>query len=323
MVCTDNCDGSCSVEYVPTEIGDYDVAIKFGDKHIPGSPFKVPVVVGLDTNKVAAYGPGLEPEKVREGVPAQFVVDTSTCEPAQLDVKLKTDKGIMKKPDIEDRGNGVYEVTYIPPPAGSNIQVGVTYGGQDVVGSPFKTKILPTVEANKVVLSGPGVAPVCTASFPTDFVVDTSKAGYGDLEVQVLGPDESPRKVNIQNIGEGKYKATYLPDDCGRYKVNVKYGGKEVPSSPVMVQSVSTGKADQCKIKEGIQQTLAQGEEYCIAVDTGNAGRGAVTCRIRSTSGRSVPKIQKNFLVFYFDWIREESEYNISPPCGGISIFKT
>lgn len=39
--CKDNCDGSCSVEYVPTEPGDYDISIKFADKHIPGSPFKV------------------------------------------------------------------------------------------------------------------------------------------------------------------------------------------------------------------------------------------------------------------------------------------
>jgi len=100
------------------------------------------------------------------------------------------------------------------------------------------------------------------------------------------GPDKVPRRVEVQDLGDGKYKATYLPDDCGRYKVNVKYGGKEVPGSPVSVQSVSTGKADQCKIKEGIQHTLAQGEEYCITVDTENAGRGAVTCRIRSTSGR-------------------------------------
>lgn len=100
------------------------------------------------------------------------------------------------------------------------------------------------------------------------------------------GPDQVPRRVEVQDLGDGKYKATYLPDDCGRYKVNVKYGGKEVPGSPVNVQSVSTGKADQCKIKEGIQHTLAQGEEYCITVDTENAGRGAVTCRIRSTSGR-------------------------------------
>ncbi|KAK0098975.1 hypothetical protein PV326_011999 [Microctonus aethiopoides] len=321
MTCTDNYDGSCSVEYVPTESGDYDVAIKFGDVHIPGSPFKVQVENTVDASDVNAYGPGLEPEMVREGVPAQFIVDTTKCEPAQLDVKLKTDKGQMKKPEIKSRGDGTYEVTYQPPPAGSNIQVGVTYGDKDVPGSPFKFKVNPTVEPNKVVLTGPGVASVCTASFPVDFVVDTSKAGYGDLEVQVLGPDQVPRKVGVQNIGDGKYKATYLPDDCGRYKINVKYGGKEVPGSPVNVQSVSTGKADECKIKEGIQGTLAQGEEYCITVDTENAGRGAVTCRIRSTSGSEVVDIDiednGDGTVSIYYTVADAGDYTLAIKFGG------
>ncbi|XP_044590424.1 filamin-A isoform X4 [Cotesia glomerata] len=321
MTCTDNYDGSCSVEYVPTEPGEYDVAIKFDKEHIPGSPFKVQVENGIDAKDVTAYGPGLEPHTIREGIPAQFVVDTSKCDPAQLDIKLKTDKGQMQKPDIKHRGDGVYEVTYQPPAAGSNIQVGVLYGDQDIPGSPFKFQVNPTVEATKVVLSGPGVASACTASFPVDFIVDTSKAGYGDLEVQVLGPDQVPRKVGIQNIGDGKYKATYLPDDCGRYKVNVKYGGKEVPGSPVSVQSVSTGKADKCKIKEGIQQTLAQGEEYCISVDTENAGRGAVTCRIRSTSGSEVVDIDiednGDGTVNIYYTVADAGEYTLNIKFGG------
>lgn len=41
MTCQDNRDGSCSVEYIPTEAGEYDVSIRFSDHHIPGSPFKV------------------------------------------------------------------------------------------------------------------------------------------------------------------------------------------------------------------------------------------------------------------------------------------
>lgn len=36
MSCKDNCDGTCTVDYIPTEAGDYDVAIKFDDKNIPG-----------------------------------------------------------------------------------------------------------------------------------------------------------------------------------------------------------------------------------------------------------------------------------------------
>jgi len=44
--------------------------------------------------------------------------------------------------------------------------------------------------------------------------------------------------------------------------------------------------AEKCQITEGIQHALTSGEEYCITVNAKNAGYGAVTCRIRSTSGR-------------------------------------
>ena len=48
MSCVDNKDGSCTVEYVPTEPGEYDINVRYADQHIPGSPFKVGgSVVGL------------------------------------------------------------------------------------------------------------------------------------------------------------------------------------------------------------------------------------------------------------------------------------
>ena len=37
MNCMDNKDGTCTVEYVPIDEGDYDIAIKFDDEHIPGT----------------------------------------------------------------------------------------------------------------------------------------------------------------------------------------------------------------------------------------------------------------------------------------------
>ena len=63
-------------------VGDYDIAIKFDDDHIPGSPFQVPVTTKdgkpkVDPRKVRAYGPGLEPENIFPGKPTSFVVDAS------------------------------------------------------------------------------------------------------------------------------------------------------------------------------------------------------------------------------------------------------
>lgn len=37
MNCQDNRDGTCNVQYQPTKAGDYDIAVKFADKDIPGT----------------------------------------------------------------------------------------------------------------------------------------------------------------------------------------------------------------------------------------------------------------------------------------------
>ncbi len=48
-------------------------------------------------------------------------------------------------------------------------------------------KVRPTVEPKNVKVTGPGVSSKgIPASIPADFVVDTTEAGYGDLQVQVL-----------------------------------------------------------------------------------------------------------------------------------------
>lgn len=39
-----------------------------------------------------------------------------------------------------------------------------------------------------------------------------------------------------------------MPEDVGPHKVSVKYGGQEVPNSPVTVNSYAVGQADKCKI---------------------------------------------------------------------------
>lgn len=45
----------------------------------------------------------------------------------------------------------------------------------------------------------------------------------------------------MTNNGNGTYNATYIPDDCGRYKVDVKYAGKNIPRAPFNVQAYATG----------------------------------------------------------------------------------
>ncbi|XP_071544151.1 filamin-A isoform X10 [Panulirus ornatus] len=322
MTCKDNRDGSCTVEYIPLEAGDYDVSIKFADQNIPGSPFKVCVDQSVDASQVAVWGSGLEPGKVRAGVPLTFHVDGSKSGKAPLGVDITTEKGpLPKSPQIHDNGDGTYEVTYVPHAEGTMQTANITWGGKPVPGSPYRTRVRPIVEPNKVKVSGSGVSSKgIPASLPTELTIDTNDAGVSDLQVSVMGPDGHPRKVKVVDNGDGTYSASYVPDDCGKYKVSVKYADQEVGHSPFPVQAYATGKADKCKITEGINHSLTIGEEYCITVNAKNAGNGAVTCRIRSTSGSDLDiDIEDNgdgtFSIYYT--VKDAGEYTLSVKFGG------
>ncbi|XP_066158369.1 filamin-A isoform X3 [Euwallacea fornicatus] len=325
MTCKDNRDGSCSVEYVPTEPGEYDVAIRFADNHIPGSPFKVVVSPEQDASAVIVYGPGLEPNKCRSGIPAKFKIDASKAAAAPVAVNILSDSApIPRRPEIRDNGDGIYEVTYIPPTEGTKLQAHILYDGKDIPNSPFPITVRPVVEPEKVKITGPAIADKgIPASIPTSVKIDTTDAGFGDLEVKVSGPDGQPRPVKIHENGDGTVNATFVPDDCGRYKLDVKYGGKEVPKTPIPIQAYAIGNAEKCTITEGLEKTLSSGESYCITVNTENAGNGEVTCRIKSVNGSDLDiNIVDNGdgTVSIYYTVEDAGEYTINIKFGGQTV---
>ncbi|XP_022174561.1 filamin-A isoform X2 [Myzus persicae] len=245
MTCKDNRDGSCSVEYTPTESGDYDVSIQFAEKHIPGSPFKVTVDRPATVNDIKVSGPGINPKYCRANTPITFKVDASKSAKGNVDVKMVTDKGpLQQKPIIRDNEDGTYDVTYTPNPEGALLTANVLYNGHQVPDSPFKLRVRPKFELDKIKIEGPGVSDSrgVKASVPTYFVVDATDAGSGKLDLRIMGPDGFPRAVDIEKK-DNLYKIKYTPDDCGRYSIEALYDGKPLPQSPIHVQSYSTGNA--------------------------------------------------------------------------------
>jgi len=59
--CRDNGDGTCSVAYLPTEMGEYSINITFNDEHIPGSPFQAFISPEADVKRIKVSGNGIKP----------------------------------------------------------------------------------------------------------------------------------------------------------------------------------------------------------------------------------------------------------------------
>ncbi|XP_043936269.1 filamin-A isoform X2 [Protopterus annectens] len=296
MSCTDNKDGSCTVEYVPYEPGTYNLNVTYGGQQVPGSPFKVPVSDVIDATRVACTGAGLG-TGVRANVPQSFTVDTSKAGVAPLLVRVLGPKGIVEPVEVVENRDGTHTVSYVPTREGP-YTVSVQYGDDEIPRSPFKVKVLPTHDASKVKASGPGLNTTgVPASLPMEFTIDAKDAGEGLLAVQITDPEGKPKKVNIRDNHDGTYTASYVPDTTGRYTILIKYGGDEIPYSPYRIRAVPSGDASKCTVTvsigghglgAGIGPTIQIGEETVITVDAKAAGKGKVTCTVCTPDGTEV-----------------------------------
>lgn len=48
--CNDNGDGTCTVSYIPTAPGEYNITVKFAGQHISGSPFTSKITCEYSNN---------------------------------------------------------------------------------------------------------------------------------------------------------------------------------------------------------------------------------------------------------------------------------
>ncbi|XP_016373545.1 filamin-A-like isoform X1 [Sinocyclocheilus rhinocerous] len=296
MSCTDNKDGSCSVEYIPYEPGTYNLNVTYGGQPITGSPFSVPVHDTVDATKVKCQGQGLG-NNVRANIPQVFSVDASKAGVAPLQVRVQGPKGVVEPVEVLDNGDRTHTVSYVPTREGP-YSINVLYADEEIPHSPYKLKVLPTHDASKVRASGPGLNTTgVPASLPVEFTIDAKDAGEGLLAVQITDPEGKPKKANIRDNQDGTYLVSYVPDMTGRYTILIKYGGDEIPYSPYRIRALPTGDASKCTVTvsigghglgAGVGPTIQIGEKTVITVDAKAAGKGKVTCTVCTPDGGEV-----------------------------------
>ncbi|XP_058812002.1 filamin-A isoform X1 [Topomyia yanbarensis] len=331
MSCTDNRDGSCDVEYIPTEPGEYDITIRFAEKHIPGSPFKIVVTEATRPEKVKVYGPGIEHGQVYDGIPAEFYIDCGQAGPGKIAVKLTSSDGKPISVHVEDKGDGVYGVSYSPPKEGSVLTANVRFADQEVSASPFVMTVAPAPidSAPGKVYGEATTKKNLPASLPAKFQIDAPKKGSNDapgkedINVSIKGPDGKPLVPKMEQVEDGTYAVTFVPDECGPYNVSIKCGGKDVLGSPFLLQAIPTGEAEKVKLLEAIPTNQEYGKKNHVALDAREAGIGAVTCKIVSHSEASdvdLEVIEKDGFFDIFYTLKDPGDYDLDIKFGGQNI---
>lgn len=222
--CNDNGDGTCTVSYIPTAPGEYNITVKFSGQHISGSPF---------TSKITS-APGEVKRKSQFGRSSEFSLKIVEEDISNLMATIRSPSGAEEPCLLKRLANGHLGISFTPREVGVHL-VNVFRNGHHINNSPFQITVGESElgNASKVKVSGPGLENGM-ANELNDFIVDTKDAGYGGLSLSIEGPSKAD--IECQDNEDGACRVTYKPTEPGNYIINVKFADEHVPGSPFNVK---------------------------------------------------------------------------------------
>lgn len=234
------------MSFVPTEPGDYTISIRFGDKHIAGSPFVCTVADG-DKRKLK--------NQISIGSCSQV-----TLPGVLTDADLRTLNAIIITPSkieepcfLKRLPSGNIGISFTPREPGEHV-VHVKRMGSQIKNSPFKIVVTEKEVGNAKKVKTDGDA-LTEAQTNTDnmFVIDTREAGYGGLSLSIEGPSKVQIKCLDQD--DGTLKILYRPSAAGNYVMNLKFADHHVEGSPFNINV--SGESSPSQRENISQQTSA------------------------------------------------------------------
>lgn len=298
----DRQDGSCDVSYTVAEQGDYRVGIKFNDRHIPDSPFKVyvaPSSVEAHKLEVAQFPEGtIQPDK-----PAQFIVRKNGAS-GSLDAKVIAPNGSEDDCFIQLMDMDNYSVRFYPRENGIHA-IHTKFNGVHIPGSPFRIKVgKEDADPAAVHAVGEGLHEGKTGQ-KNDFILDTCNSGAGTLAVTMDGP--SKVSMDCTEVEEG-YKVRYTPLLPGDYYCTVKYNHMHIVGSPFKIVVTGEKLAD-----GGAQETTTVTVETVAKITKGGKVVGPLIPQFNSDASKVVSKgmaLKKAF-------VGKQNQFNICATSAG------
>ncbi|XP_064175353.1 filamin-C-like isoform X3 [Anguilla rostrata] len=230
ITCKDNKDGTCTVSYLPTAPGDYNIIVKFDDKHIAGSPFTAKIT-GDDSMRTS---------QLNVGTATDVSLKIMETDLSSLTASIRAPSGNEEPCLLKRLPNRHIGISFTPKEVGEHV-VSVKKQGKHVTNSPFKIMVGQSEigDASRVKVSGKGLVEGRTFEV-AEFIVDTRNAGYGGLGLSIEGP--SKVDINCGDVEDGTCKVTYCPTEPGTYVINIKFAEKHVPGSPFTVKVTGEGR---------------------------------------------------------------------------------
>ncbi|XP_058120386.1 filamin-A isoform X1 [Anopheles ziemanni] len=205
-----------AVSFVPAEPCEHIINVSFNKMLVPGCPITVIINGGTTGPQVSLGGPG------PLHMPNSLVINHAGGRLEDIEVNVEGPSGHSVPAQVLQTADGVFKAEFVPRVVGEH-RVSVSVEGQPTVGSPYSAKVYD-VTAIKVKNVNNG-----TVGKPVVFLVETSQAGPGNLEVTVNG-GRVPTSAQAQ--GQHTYAISFTPREAQNHTVELRFNGQDVPGSP-------------------------------------------------------------------------------------------
>ncbi|XP_037872058.1 filamin-A isoform X1 [Bombyx mori] len=259
--------------FVPRIPRPHTVRVTFNNEHVPGSPWKVEVMAG------PVGGGGGEPTRlIPARVPAVFEISTS---PGSATF-TKNDVGVTvtspsRRPvnvrvlDVAERP-GLYRIEFTPEEVGTHL-IDVSIADDKLAGGPLVAKVYDASLIKVTDLGNAVVGQQC------QFKVDASAAGEGQLEISI---NEGEVPNHVQVVGGGKCLVYWRPEAASPHRVDIKFNGEPVPSSPFVFQ---VAPAQRVTIDTSQVELIPVGDVASCSVRVEGSSGGELTVTVRGPRG--------------------------------------
>ncbi|XP_065146018.1 filamin-C isoform X1 [Paramisgurnus dabryanus] len=294
---TDNGDSTYFCIYIPTKPIKHTIIITWGDVNVPNSPFRVTIGEGSHPENVMVHGPGVEKTGLKANEPTYFTVDCSEAGQGDVSIGIKCAPGVVGPAeadidfDIIKNDNDTFTVKYTPPGAG-RYTIMVLFADQEIPISPFRIKVDPSHDANKVKAEGPGLNNTgVEVGKPTHFTIYTKGAGKATPEVKFTAAGKGEAVSDFEIIDNHDYSFTvrYTALQQGNMSISVCHGGDPIPKSPFTITVAPPLDLNKVKV-QGLNNKVDVGKDEEFTINTrGAGGQGKVDVKITSPSRRPIP----------------------------------
>ena len=182
-----------------------------------------PVVMKVDISKVQVSPINRGKEKGRKVV--WMDVDCSNAGTAEIKVVVCTEAGKEINASVTEMSDGEdqYRIKFVVEEGVMVYTVSITYGGQEVSGSPFHVN-LADADATKVETLETETSTEWTDSMSVVLGFDTKEAGYGKLTAKASGESAGSVPVQLVPKPQGGFDVVFIPPIPDIYLVDVQWG---------------------------------------------------------------------------------------------------